>query len=425
MNFSLCIKLKALMIVLTITAFLVPQMILAAPSSLVIDEFQLASKSSAYDEYFRITNVGATSYPLTGLTLRKITSGGTRYLLVTFDRDLSPKSSIIVTHAKSSFATTSDYTYANTSFVSNSAIYIYDDKKKSIVDLVAFGNTAEGYLEGSTLANPTAGDVYTRANGVDTDDNTADFEILIVPMIVDPNAARLVISELLPSPATGEEWFELYNPTSVTISLQNLKICDALGAVKCYDFVSSDYISAGSYKIYLQSQSKITLNNTGDWLELYDAGENLLTDSGGDYGDADKGVSLAVFGTQYKWTKTITPGYANVYTDVVEVEVDATATSKKKSTKSRVVAKNKASASASADSEEESSEIATATAVKGAKAEESPIEMVGFKLSKRTLGWVLIGLAILLVLGYTLWYFRDYAKEIYHKIRPGDDSARF
>jgi len=292
-----------------------------------------------------------------------------------------------------------------------------------MLDAVGYGKLEYANYKGTALATPAVGVAYKRI-GV-SGDNSKDFLPFIPVIPPDLNADKLVISELLPNPQTGEEWFELYNPTNLDVSLANLKICDVLGARHCYFFEKTDTLLANSYKIYLQSRTKITLNNSGDWLELYDTADNLLTDSGGDYGAADKGISLSLFGSEYRWTKTLTPAVTNVFTDTIEVEVDTVPTAKTTS-KSKVVTATKKTIAATTLPAPGQIQDAEAD-VKAADTTSAPVtaSTIVAVVGRKQLGWGLIGLAILLVLGYICWYFRDYAKEIYDKIRHRDDSARF
>jgi len=438
MNFSPSQKLKATMIVLTITIFLVPRLSLAAPSTLVIDEFMVSGKTTS-DEYLVIGNYGNTPVSMGPYKVVKYSASG-KTVSILFNAFgtfmLQPGGRVMICsdfYTGTKLANTFIYSYSSARTISdnNSILLINGD---SVVDTVGYGvNTATdspvSYHEGDAIeVGPRANEVLVRTNGFDSDDNNTDFNLQVAPIVTDLNASRLVIAELMPNPASGEEWFELYNPTNQRVSLLNLKVCDALGSRHCYYFDSTDFLLGGSYKMYGQSLTKITLNNTGDWLELYDANDNFLTDSGGDYGDADKGISLAVFGTEYRWTATVTPGTTNVFTDTVELEEDAPALPKAKVTKAKVVAKKKASTVkvVSADDTEVEASTSEAAAVKAASdVTQEKQGQGGATIGKKVLGWGLIGLAILLILGYTLWYFKDYAKNIYHKIRPGDDSARF
>lgn len=421
-------RLKILLMTMSMVVIFMPTFSFAA-STLVIDEFRISNfdatgKVETHDEYVVVANYGTKPVALSGYRLLKRAKTDTEYRLVDNfgDVTLQPGGRLVAVHGE--FVGARDYVFptnstSNTLSDSNSVRLVAPDK--AVVDEVGWGDAAS--FETTPLVAPGTGEVYVRQSGVDTDNNANDFYLRTVPVSVDPNATRVVISELLPNPATGAEWFELYNPTNLAISLANLKACDVLGATHCYYFDKSSVLGAGSFAIFDQTVTKITLNNDGDWLELYDVNDNFLTDSGGNYGAADKGVSLAVFGTDYSWTATLTPGATNIYTDIIEVEAEPSV--KAKSTTSKVVAKKKTVVMASTSSEESPELVDAETAVKASKTEAAMASVQKALVDKKTLGWALIGLAIMLVVGYTLWYFRDYAKEIYHKIRPGDDSARF
>jgi hypothetical protein len=428
MYFSPLAKLKVTLAAIAVCIMFVPIYALAAPSTLVIDEFQIAGKT-AYDEYLVIANYGHSAVPLAGYKVLKYTAAGAQSTMFSAfgNTVLGAGQKLMICNSDfTGFRSTGALTYTGSiAMAPNNSISLVNGA--AIVDLVGYGTNGENpikYVEGEAIdPSPLANQVLTRTNGLDTDDNNVDFVVRTVPVVIDVNAPRLVISELLPSPATGEEWFELYNPTNLNISLANLKTCDALGSRHCYFFDKTDYLRGGEYKVYSQSVTKITLNNNGDWLELYDVNDNLLADSGGDYGAADKGVALAVFGTDYRWTATPTPGGANQFTDIVEVETETVP--KAKTTKSKVVAASKKSVTTASADGEVTSGTQEEAAVKAADTKAQTTELAGVLVDRKTLGWGLIGLAILLVVGYTLWYFRDYAKEIYYKIKPRDDSARF
>jgi hypothetical protein len=80
---------------------------------------------------------------------------------------------------------------------------------------------------------------------------------------------QLIITELYPHPASGEnEWIELHNPTSETISLKGLELWDKLSSSAIiYKFEDEDFIMADGY--FVAKLSKHWLNNTGDTAILY------------------------------------------------------------------------------------------------------------------------------------------------------------
>jgi hypothetical protein len=420
MNISPIQKLKMIVLGLTAIAVFTPILTVAAPSTLVIDEFRIYGENSN-DEYLVIANYGSMAVNLNGYRLVKRAKSTSDYKLIDNfgDYTMYPNQRIVVAHQKYTGARDFTFFLGTTSTIAdNNSIFLLAPDK-SIVDLVGYGDAV--YYEGAPAPAPEAGEVYARVNGKDTDNNSTDFVLRKTAEVIDLNADKLLISELLPNPDVGEEWFELYNPTNLPISLENLKICDVLGSKHCYFFEDSDDIAAGSYKIYKQSATKITLNNTGDSLELYDVSDNLLTDTGGDYGEADKGVSFSLFGSEYMWTKAVTPSEQNIFVDIIETEPEDT-DSVVKTVKSRKVA---TSSKITTPKVKEIGSEESGEAVKAAETKKVAAATQTVFIDKKTIGWALIGLAILLVVGYTLWYFRDYAKDIYNKIRHRDDSARF
>ncbi len=424
MKFSPLQKLNVLIIALTISIFILPTLCHATPSTLVIDEFMITGPAgeSATSEYVVIANHGPIGVKMDGYSLsRKVDpddSANTLFNKFT-DYILQPGKRVVIAH--NNYSGVRDFNYSSSSYsLSPDHTILLIGPDKVVVDMVEMGESSPS---SNPFVTPRSGEIYIRTNGVDTDIYMNDFRLLGAELSVDvdPNVSRLVISELLPNPSTGEsEWFELHNPTNQNVSLAGLKICDALGSRHCYFFDKVDLLSAGSYKTYNQAVTKITLNNSGDWLELYDVSDNLLADSGGDFGAADKGASLSLFGTEYLWTKSVTAGAQNVFTDTIEIETD-TEIPKPKTTKSKVVVATKKSVNTiAADSEEN-----TEAEVKASVDTVQPVMETKKPVNRQTLGWALIWLAILLVVGYTCWYFRDYAKNIYDKIRRRDDSTRF
>jgi len=424
MSFMPLTKLNISLLALTITVVFMPALSFAN-SALVIDEFQIGETGASNEDYVVIANYYDSDINLTGYSLiRKNNDGSTISNLYIFPKSANfyIKKGQKLKFANKSYTGLFDFRYSNSSSYISTDDTLVLKNGDNIIDRVGFNNAEE--YEGNPIPIVRADAYYVRSEGVDTDNNENDFEssVKVVPIIIDQNANKLVISELLPSPKSGEEWFELYNPTNLDISLANLKICDVLGSTHYYSFDEEDYLPANSYKTYAQSLTKITLNNNGDFLELYDISDNLITDSGGDYGDSDKGISLALFGSEYRWTKAVTRAGENVFVDIIEIEEEPVA--KPKTTKSKVVKaiKKTTTASTSIDNEtvlDDEAEVKAAKTVSPADTVQKVI------VNNKVLGWGLIGLAILLVLGYTLWYFRDYAKNIYDKIKRRDDSARF
>lgn len=399
-------------IVILVSSLTFARVAYGSTGSLQIQSFKI-SGDSAYDEYLSIANKSNVTLDLAGYTIsrksKSATSWNTLYKFVNFS--ISPQQVIVIAHPK--YNGVADFRYSTTSYsmtTDNALAIISADK--TVLDLVGYGDSIS--YEGAPLPNPEPGEIYIRTQ--DTNYNSLDFVCDKVPVGLDPNANKLVITEVMPAPNDQEEWFELFNPTSLPVSLSGLKICDAIGSVHCYYFGKVEKLEPLEYKIYAQSITKITLNNTGDWLEIRDTEDNLLVDSGGDYGDADSGISLSLFGSEYTWTKTATPNQSNIFTDTVEVETAAKVSPKL--TASRVKKKVAKSVPVSSpglisDTPSVDSLTESITEVKGSS--KSP------EKSNPLLGYGLIFLAVILFLGYNLWERREYARNIYHKIISRND----
>ena len=96
------------------------------------------------------------------------------------------------------------------------------------------------------------------------------------------NPHDLVISEVYPSPNTGErEWVELYNATAGTIDLTNWTMLEGGGSTTNL----TGEISPGEYLVFYKS----SLNNAGDLITLKDATAQVIDEVS--YGDWDDGFS--------------------------------------------------------------------------------------------------------------------------------------
>ncbi len=94
----------------------------------------------------------------------------------------------------------------------------------------------------------------------------------------DPNATitpatdpTVIISEILPNPTgtdNGNEWIEINNKTSTPVSLAGWRITNGSG--KTFLFPASSIIPANGYIILTDQETKITLKNSADQIEILD-----------------------------------------------------------------------------------------------------------------------------------------------------------
>ena len=135
----------------------------------------------------------------------------------------------------------------------------------------------------------------------------------------------MLISEFLPNPVgkdTEGEWFELFNDGSAQINLKGWVIKDASG--KKFTFPKETPVEPGAYLKINYSESKISLNNNGEMLFLYDFSGNLI-DKMEYQGKAPEGQSLIWQGDELVFTESPTPGQINVFKTVDSVLDDSDA----------------------------------------------------------------------------------------------------
>ena len=120
--------------------------------------------------------------------------------------------------------------------------------------------------------------------------------------------ADIKINEFLPNPNEGDEWVEIYNPTTSTVDLTDWFLKDNTGT-----YLLNGDISALGFFVYEFSSSK--LNNDGDIIQLfYKDGEKIIDET--TYSTVEKGNSIAmnVETQKFEETTTLTKGIKNVIT---------------------------------------------------------------------------------------------------------------
>jgi hypothetical protein len=132
--------------------------------------------------------------------------------------------------------------------------------------------------------------------------------IPIIPQLSKYNIGSIIISEIYPYPSIGEEFVELYNNTEQDIDLNGWKISDLAKS-----FILSGIIPAKSYKMYIQSETKISLNNTSETVTLTDNYNQIQSTTS--YTKAYNGLSYIPILQGWGWTKTITPNASNIFTE--------------------------------------------------------------------------------------------------------------
>lgn len=140
----------------------------------------------------------------------------------------------------------------------------------------------------------------------------------------------IVISEVLPNPAgkdSGNEWIEIQNIGTVSVSLGNWQLDDSSGGSKPFLISETIVLEPGDCWLFAQVETKLALNNTGkEAARLFDWQGQLVAQL--DLENIPEGQALARDGTgEYRLTDLLTPGYPNEFEDILLVgkiiELDA------------------------------------------------------------------------------------------------------
>lgn len=123
----------------------------------------------------------------------------------------------------------------------------------------------------------------------------------------------IVFNEILPSPVGPdevEEWIEIFNQNEFKVDISNWQITDTEGKTTIYNFPEGTEIFPKEFLVLLRPDIKITLNNSGDGLNLIQP-DGKITDSVG-YKNAPRGQSYNLTETGWVWGFTLTPGLVNI-----------------------------------------------------------------------------------------------------------------
>lgn len=152
----------------------------------------------------------------------------------------------------------------------------------------------------------------------------------------------VIFSEILPSPKgpdETEEWIEIFNKNDLEVSLSGWKIKDTAGGIKTYVFPENSKINARGYFVLKRTDSKITLNNDGDGLELIKP-NNIVADKI-TFGKSPVGASFNLTDSDWQWSSVLTPESQNI---IQLINLNKTDTAKTEESKNFATEKSLASA---------------------------------------------------------------------------------
>jgi hypothetical protein len=395
----------------------------AADKSILITEVQTGTEESASQEFVEIYNNGIDTTDISGWSMYyKSATGTTWYKKATIASKTLASGEFYVFSAN----LPGDMSYSSTLSQSGGNIQIRD-KSGTIVDQFGWGSANASLGQPGSESSPGQS-MYRIYNFdtkqmVNTDDNFADFEIAAVPSsgklpeLALPEAdkdpviyPKLELSELFPNPASPQtdstdEFIELFNPTGNEVDLSGWKLKDESGT----EYIIKDKAIAAAARLSIKStDSGITLNNTGDSVQLINPNGEVVDESA-NYGDAQEGLGWIKTSGQWQWAVGATPDQPNaeVYiepetnasTAVKNVKKAATKVASKKSTTTNKPKTTKVNSSANSKN-----------------SISSPVEEVAKSSHSNLWSWLLVA-AGLGTIGYGIYEYRTEIQIRIQKLR--------
>ncbi|HET7168931.1 MAG TPA: lamin tail domain-containing protein, partial [Candidatus Limnocylindrales bacterium] len=158
------------------------------PSSLVVSEVQTGG-SSASDEFVEVANQGVGPVDLIGIEVVYATSSGstvTRKATWAASFILAAGRRVLLTNAAGSLAGAGDISYTG-GFAATGGAVALRVVGGPVIDAIGWGDATNPFVEGTVAAAPPAGSSLERrpggsaGNGIDTNDNNADWVVVAVP----------------------------------------------------------------------------------------------------------------------------------------------------------------------------------------------------------------------------------------------------
>jgi len=341
--------------------FITTGFVSAAQKQVIITEVQTAGSNSASEEFIEIYNTTNQDLDISGWSIYYKSATGTSW----------GKKATVASETKIQtddfwvFAANINGDTQLASGLSQSGGNIQlRDALGNVVDQFGWGS-GDSALGASASESQPGQSMYrlfdfTTSQMVSSEHNFNDFDITNTPTpgtfpaqeIVEEDLPvqsypSLQLSELLPDPAspqsdTTDEFVEIYNPNTFTVDLAGWKLRDEAGT----EFIiKSKSVEANSHIAVFITESKITLNNSGDSVQLIDPNGQVVSESA-NYGTAEEGLSWGFIAGTWQWAVAPTPAAVNapIYIDTSaagSVENVKKATTKKKAA-TKAAAKPKA-----------------------------------------------------------------------------------
>lgn len=335
-------KYQALLVPLFVALFVWQDVFGKGSDHLVVNEIQYEdSEGNSKHDFVEIYNPTDHDIDLGNFNLSKMTSSGKTYGIKS---PLANKGTMLKSKSFYVWASTADSEYAKSikadiatseTLANNNAVAIINRSDSSVVDGVCWGTLDASkidYCEKNSFVSSFVKASMGRIDGADSDDNPADFFVLKNSSPGKENVkleeekkeedktetkpkeypTGISITELFPNPFQSqyEEYVELYNGTNEDVDLLGWTLHDASKSGK-YTFLESVVIKAKKYLAIFKKDFKFALNNSGnESVTLFDPNGKEIANA--IYDGSQKNASYNFDGSNWRWSKFLTPGGENI-----------------------------------------------------------------------------------------------------------------
>ncbi len=306
-------------------------------NKVIITELLPNPKGSDNEEWVELKNISDQTVDLAGLKLRD--AAGKTYSLNSSDYpnlDILPQNFFLIKKDKSKIS-------LNNTPPESLTLLTPDEKE---IDSVTYETSAQEDYAYALINNewtwtdtPTPNknnlpiakviEILTTDKPATTSDEVIAEEMSLDSTCQATSSDQIILSELWPSPQGDDrelEFIEIKNKSDQDINLCNWLLADKNND---YSLPLDSIIPAKGYLLISRQDSKLSLNNTGDIIKLYDYKNKLIDQT--DYPRAKTDLSWSRNNQgEWSWTNEVTPEEENTF---AEATSDQTASSKNKTTK--------------------------------------------------------------------------------------------
>lgn len=342
----------------------------ASPGDIIITEIKTGETGATNNEFVEIFNKTSQDMDLAGWSLKKKTQSGTESNLVSaakFVGVIKANGFLLIAHPNYINIINADLAYSGSSYsiASDNTVILYD-AEDAIIDKLGYGEAADfsGVAAPALETNQSLARKFIDGGFADTNNNSADFEILASPnpqnssslisgvaqIQNNPETAPaesvvpaasvadnsnslsedigtpaenqsghdysndIIVSEIFPNPYLGDagEWIELYNKGENDVILTGWRIGDDSG--QQYGIATGTIIKTKDFLVIYRKDSKIILDNDKDSVKLYrpsriTAAETIRYKTAPESQSYARDLSVS---NRWLWTKEFTPGEENI-----------------------------------------------------------------------------------------------------------------